>query len=109
MKREDLCCHEATVLEFIKYQTSILLRLEDVHIGEQVANIELLFNGIRKLEVDNKPTEFPLMAAEDGEILTLDLNDNTVELLIEWNDFTHRSRFVKSYLIECEEIFIKTV
>jgi hypothetical protein len=107
MKMEDLCCHEATVLKFTKYSTSIKLHLKDVHIGHQKADIELLFDGIKKLEIDNKPDESPLMAAEDGEVFTLDFEDSKVELLIEWNDFIRHVRFVRFYFIECEEIFIK--
>ena len=107
MKREDLFFHESTVLEFTHYLTSINLRLEDIHVGEQIANVELLFEGIKTLEIDHQPATFPFMVAPDGEVLTLKLNDNKAELLIEWNDSINHDQFIKFYFMEFEEVFIK--
>ena len=109
MKEENLYFHESTVVEFTSYPTFIRLCLEDIHAGEQIKNAELLFEGVKKLEVDDKPAVLPLMAAPDGEILTLKMNDNTIELLIEWNNFECHDQFVKYYFIECENIVIKLI
>jgi hypothetical protein len=107
MIRKDLYFHEAIVLEFIKYPNKIELKLERVLCGGQLKNVELSFHGIRKLEVDHKPAELPLMATPDGEVLTLILKDNAMELLIDWDDFDRHENFTKYYNIEFEEVLIK--
>jgi hypothetical protein len=88
--------HEAFVVEFIKYPTTIELKLERVFCEGQLKNVELSFHGIRKLEVDDKPAELPLMAVPDGEVLTLTLKDSIMELLIQWPGRFHEKDLILS-------------
>jgi hypothetical protein len=107
MIENKLCFHEAIVLEFVKNQTTIKLQLENVRLGGQVKNVELSFIGIKTFEEDQNPPQFPLMAAESGEVLSLELNNNKAELLIEWHNFQIRDIFIRFYFIDCEKIDIK--
>jgi hypothetical protein len=105
----NICFHEAFILEFIKHPTTIELKLDGVFYGGQRKNVELSFHNIKKIEVDNKPAEFPLKIAEFGHIRSLELNDNKAELLIEWCDFRSVGILVRFYFIECDWINIKII
>jgi hypothetical protein len=44
------------------------------------------------------------MEAEDGEVLTLDIHEDRLTLVVEWNEFQARSSFVRGYELQADLI-----
>lgn len=109
VKKEDLSFHEALVMAFNKNPTSILLCLDGIKVGRQFKYAELLFEGIKKVEIDDEPTELPPNETIQGKVLTLKFNDHKVDLVIEWTDPAQNVQFVRFYLIEYEDTYIKII
>lgn len=101
--------HEATVVRFCRYDTNLQLELEDVLVGGRKSRVVLTVSPVLKVMVDAKLSNSPLMEADDGEILTLEMSENTLSLIIEWNDFLHGRSFTKSYQVLGGEVTILIV
>jgi hypothetical protein len=97
------------VLKFERNPTSIFLCLDGVKIGEELQYVELLFEGIKRVEVDNEQTNLPLKASQGGKLAACTLNNNSIDLVIQWNDFERNIPFVRSYFIEFEKVHIKVL
>jgi hypothetical protein len=117
VKIEDLNFHESPcteqpftwILKFERNPTSVFLCLDGVKIGQGLQYVELLFEGVKKVEVDNEQTDLPLMASSGGRVVTCTLNDNSIDLVIQWNDFERDILFLRSYFIEFEKVRIVKV
>ncbi len=96
---EYMCFDEATVTGFYKYDALLKLELEDVLVGERKSDVVVTVSAVTNVFVDGELSDESLMAAEDGEVLSLELSDDGFLLIIEWNIFTPRRMFTKSYKI----------
>lgn len=98
--------HGSTVVEFYCEGNNIFLRLEDVLVGERSSDVEIVVSAcVSTLEGRaSESGKSSLMAAPDGEVLTLRLTDRTLYLLVEWNDFESHSRWTELYDIAAEKV-----
>ncbi len=94
-----MCFDEATVTGFCKYDAVLKLELEDVLVGEGRSDVVLTVEPVTNVFVEGELSNEPLMAAEDGEVISLELSDDGFVLVVEWNNFTPRRMFTKSYKI----------
>jgi len=49
------------------------------------------------------------MPAEDGEILILEILENGIFVIIEWNDFSNKKSFTNAYRISGEGISVSII
>ena len=98
--------HEATVQRFLRNNNEVTLDLDDVHVNGVIKSIRIICNGVKKLDTDGKNIDVQLMPTNDGEILTLEIFDRSLKVIIEWNEFDKHTSSTNAYEIECESITI---
>lgn len=96
--------HEATVVGFSKKGESVELVLDGVLTDEGHLQVALIVSQVSSVLIDDTPCSVPFMAAEDGEVLSLEVSNGSLNVIIEWNDFLNRRSFTKSYVIVGKEI-----
>jgi hypothetical protein len=89
--------HEATVVGFCRHDAVFELELEDVLVEQKKSRVLLMVQPVLGVTIDGEPSNDLLMEADDGEILTLELSDDFLSMVIEWNDFSHKKSVTKSY------------
>jgi hypothetical protein len=89
--------HEATVTGFQRIGSRLILCLEDVAIGGVSSELKLEFSGVREFQVDGISHGDASMAFADGEVLTLDISADSVQFIVEWNDFRQHVSVIRSY------------
>lgn len=89
--------HESTVTGFRFSDGAFLLELEDVSCGDERVKVRVEVEKVSRLHVDSKPEDIVTMPAEDGEILSLAINDAELNALIEWNNFSTGESITHSY------------
>lgn len=110
----NLFFHDSGLLNFNKQGKTIQLDLEDVELIEGVAevdykkcNVIIIFDEINEFQSDLEKQDGDLMATDFGEVLTLDIKDKLVELIVQWDDFVHRNHFMVCYCFKFEKIDVK--
>jgi len=101
--------HGATVTSFCKHDDIIELELEDVLVDDRKSQILLIIFPALSLMMDGELSNLPLMAAEDGEVIMLEISENVLSLIIEWNDFSCRKSFTRSHQVQGGEISISMI
>lgn len=101
--------HEATVIRFCRYDAVLELELEDVLVDGQKSRVALMVSHVSRVMIDGELSNAPLMAANDGEVLTLEISENSLSLIVEWNDFRHRKSFTKSYKVSGGKVCISVI
>lgn len=111
--------HDGSLLEIIDNGASINIFLESAEVDpsaflhtfqlskENTLQGILILNGIKKILVDGQSVKRPLkMKYPDGEVLNLDIQKETLVLLIEWKNSPPRGQAndVSKIEIEAEEI-----
>lgn len=91
--------HEATVVRFCKYDAALQLELEDVLVEGKKSRVILEVSPVSSMLIDGDVSNSPLMVANDGEILALEVSKNILSFIIEWNDFSCKKTFTKSYRV----------
>jgi len=95
----EISFHEATVLSFRADRQRFIMRLEGVFYRDAFHECTVEMTPVERIETDAGPAESLEMPTEDGEILTLDLSQDRVFAIIEWNDFAARTHQTRSYTI----------
>ena len=105
----DFSFHEASVLEIFVENGDCLLRLDDVACDQGKLQVLVAVRGLEKVFIDSIQADYTKlkMIAPDGEILSLELENDALFILIEWNNFPLRSSITHSYRIEGEEVEIQ--
>lgn len=101
--------HEATVVRFCRYDAVVELELEDVLVDGQKSQVTLMVSQVSSVMIDGDLSNAPLMDADDGEILTLEMSGNTLSLIIEWRDFSRRKSFTKSYRVLGDKVSVSMI
>jgi hypothetical protein len=101
-KQYPIGFQEATVLNFVHNDNNVILNLEDVIINEKRRDAIITCHQVSKIQIDEKTIDNPLMAAPDGEILSLEVSKEGLKAIIEWNDFENHDSFIHSYNIDCK-------
>src|SRR5438132_8843782 len=97
--------HESTITNFVQQNHIITIDLEDVNDSNCIKhNLSISCIGVRKVEIDDKISKSVCMEADDGEVLTLEINPGSLLLIIEWSNYTSKKPIVKSYEIICEHV-----
>lgn len=91
--------HESTVIQFEKISDKIVLRAKNVSYGDEFKEVALELSGVSRIETDAIIKSDNLMPADDGEIVCLDIKDNKMTLVVEWNDYENERYFKYGYEI----------
>lgn len=89
--------HEATVIAFQVHDGVLELKLTGVFTDEGTRDAEIFIFGVNRIEVDEVVTDGASMPLPDGEVLSLVLSHDCLDLLVEWNDFANRTSCTMSY------------
>jgi len=101
---EKISFHESTVRSFSKEDSSIKLELEDVNYNAEKIKVCVNFTHVQNIIADQSPQNYVSMECPDGEVLTLEITDREALLIIEWNNFSTKESFIKSYKITADNI-----
>ena len=101
-----LSFHESTVTKFLTEQNNFVIGLEDVSTDCSSDKVEIVVEGCSKILVDSVPAvdSSLRMPCADGEVLTLELSEEKVFVLVEWNDFSSGTSFTQSYEVNGSKI-----
>ncbi len=92
--------HESTIIEFVRHNNDIKMIFEEVfYINELKKTVVLTLHKIKTIETDAKDAQYNLMAAKDGEVICLEFSKNSIDFVIEWNNFAEKLRFHHGYKI----------
>jgi hypothetical protein len=94
-----LSFHESTVVAFHGTKPFVCLELADVRSGERLVSAEIDIRDVEAIWVDREPADAVMMECPDGEVLTLDLREKDVQVIVQWNDFASRRSITRSYVI----------
>jgi hypothetical protein len=104
---ESLGSHESSIVGFRLESATLTIELEGVHRGNEVASATIRLFGVKSIERDGIAIRALPQELDDGEVLTLEHTEETLELLAEWTDFkTHLSE-THSYRVICDSLTIK--
>ncbi|WP_347257919.1 hypothetical protein [Methylocaldum sp.] len=106
---EQMSFHEATVTHFCSYCDTVELNLDGVDVGGEKRSVAIRISEVFRLEIDGKALESAFMPAEDGEILILEILENGIFVIIEWNDFSNKKSFTNAYRISGEGISVSII
>lgn len=105
--QQQISFHESTVRFFSANNAIVELGLEDVLLDGKKVDIILKMSTVSWLSRDREPANSLGMEADDGEVLTLDINDEGFTLIIEWHDFKNKKSSTKYYEIYGNNISIE--
>ncbi|HEX7338623.1 MAG TPA: hypothetical protein VF271_01685 [Rhodanobacteraceae bacterium] len=91
--------HEANVIQFIKRDDVLYLELDGVLVGRNKLRVALKISSVSCVKVDGEFPDRPLMELNDGEVLSLDVNESGISIVIEWNDFPLGVSVTREYRI----------
>jgi hypothetical protein len=86
---------------------TICLRLEGIHVNSGTANACVTLKGVRQILRDGLPIESFVMEHKDAEILTLKKQHDSLDLIVEWNDFENHLQETRSYIVPCDSAEIE--
>lgn len=96
---ERMSFHEATITKFCRHDATVEIRLEDVLVDGLKSQVILKISPVASVMIDSELSDSYLMEAGDGEILSLEISDDGISMIIEWNDFSQGKSFTKVYKI----------
>jgi hypothetical protein len=100
-----LSFHEATIIGLALEAASGELRLQGVYSESGLRCVTVYLENITLCEVDGEAVENLAMEASDGEVLSLDIRQDGIELIVEWNEWSPaRSQFVRSYNVHAGSV-----
>ena len=103
---ENISFHEATVIEFCKYNSTIKLRLDDVVIEGVKEKATLEISPVASLTVDGEISDMVSMLADDGEVLSLEYSNSSISVIVEWHDFVKGFEVTKSYYVTGRDVLV---
>lgn len=106
MALKDLSFHEASVSDLSRRGASIHLALTGVSYNDKVVSVAIEFCNVRKVLVDGVEMENVTMEFPDGEVLTLRLEIDCVEIIVEWDDFKNKKSKTRCYKMSFEKIIL---
>ena len=83
LKTKKVSFHESTVLHFSQDKEIVKLELDDVKVDGAGKKAFLIFSGVKSIESDSDLMDSNLMPAPDGEVLSLELTEKTIKLIVE--------------------------
>ena len=98
--------HESTIVSVRQVDGSIDFVLEDVQVDDSLHTVSIRAAGIKRVLFDGNAIEDFTGRCEGGEILTLNLTDRDLYLIVELTDFKTQLAETHSCQITCESILI---
>lgn len=98
--------HEATVVGWVCDATSGELRLQGVLSDTGLHSATVRLEDVSSCEVDGQAVERLAMEAADGEVLTLHVRDDGIELIVEWNEWSPARQLVRTYDVHAGSVVI---
>lgn len=112
-KMEHIGFHECTVVQFRIDNNTLKLILDGARINENDVRVVLNMSEVTSASADGTildiASTISMMEAEDGEVLTLNISDGALSLVVEWHDFLNKKFFTKSYRILGKDVFLSEV
>jgi hypothetical protein len=100
--------HEAGIVNISTHGGTISLLLEGVHVSaEKVSGASVRLVNVSYILRDGVPSEEIAMEYQDGEVLTLDIRSDSVQLIVLWNDFKRHLERTISYRVQCERVEVQ--
>lgn len=96
---ERMSFHEATVTRFCRYDAALDLELDDVLVDGIASRVILKISPVFYVKIDGEFSNNPLMKLNDGEVLSLDITEDGVSAVIEWNDFSEGVSVIREYRV----------
>lgn len=120
---ENIDFHDSVIIDFHWKYNSIVIEFENVLIGGEFRNTEsgeefvggklfyvsVIISHVSSLLIDDKAaqrTSDSLMAGEDASVLDLDIEDRSISLFVEWDNYAMRENLYRNYNITGEEIAV---
>ena len=94
--------HESSITKFFKEQNNISIVVENARYVDKFKTASLILKNITLIETEAKISSDNFMAAEDGEIIFLELHPTNTTFVVEWNDYKKNLHFKYGYNIEFE-------
>ncbi len=91
--------HESTVCDLYLNDNTLTLVLDGVNVNNKKEKIILNLKNVKKIEIEGEESNNIEMETDDGEILTLEVKEDSLSAIIEWNDFSNHTSIIKAYLI----------
>jgi hypothetical protein len=101
--------HESTLVRFTRHDAIVELALEDVLVDGEKSNVTLVISQVTSVSIDGVQSSAPLMEASDGEVITLEISEGVVSLIVEWNDFARKNSFTRSYRVLGGDVSISVI
>jgi hypothetical protein len=100
--------HEATVIGLALEAASGELQLQGVYSESGLRLVTVYLENITLCEVDGEAVENLAMEASDGEVFTLDIREDGIELIVEWNEWSPaRRQFVRAYNVHASSVRVE--
>lgn len=99
MMASELSFHESTVVAFDRQHDVVRLSLSDVRYNERTRSVYVEVRDVTAILADGRIVTDVRMEHEDGEVLTLEVSDEQVYLIVQWNDFGNHATTTKSYRV----------
>ena len=107
---ERISFDEATVIRFSRSNNGLEIELEDVLVDEINSRVVLTVSPVTGVSVDGELLlDQDLMVFADGEVFSLEVYENCISAVIEWNDFSQRKSITKAYEILGGDVSISII
>lgn len=67
----------------------------------------MILESVVHFEIDGDVSGIPAMETADAEVLSLDISDRHMKLIVEWNEWAPHNQFVRSYDIQASAVQVK--
>jgi hypothetical protein len=106
MQGTSIGFHESSVVRVYRESASIILMLEDVHVGDEIRSAVLRMKGVKSIKRDGQEVQDLTAESKDGEILTLEYTESALHLIVEWSDFLAHKNHTASYRLTFDSITV---
>ena len=95
--------HDSTLVKFKQDKNNIILNIEDIYSSEGKKMAEIICHDVTSSKMDHQNCVVS-MFYQDSEILDLEIEGNTLKLVINWYDYENKNECTKYYEIDCKSI-----
>ena len=100
--------HDAVVVRFTALKNRIEIDIKEVlnYDGDEVSREtgKLIVEGVSYFTENHEPVVAPTFSFDDGQILELEIDDRSLQLLVEWENYSLSSTEVAEYEIHGDSV-----
>ena len=97
--KQALGYHDSNVHTFYGLDEKIVVGLSEVAYGDTTVNVNITITNPRQTIIDEAIASIWRMPGEDGELLTFDIQQEMVLIVIEWNEYSPFHHHITCYEI----------